>query len=52
MPPEMLTPLAIMGASFTLLFLWLFIVRLGGEFAKVRVRAIRSGLVRRETANG
>ncbi len=47
MPPEMLVPLALMMAALSLLFLWLFAVRLRGEFAKVRLRAIRSGLVRR-----
>ncbi|MCR9219427.1 MAG: heme ABC transporter permease [Alphaproteobacteria bacterium] len=51
MPPEMLTPLLIMFGAFTCLFLWLLAVRLRGEFAKVRLRAIRAGLVRRaETA--
>lgn len=48
MPPEMLTPLALLGASFAAFFLWLFAVRLSGEFAKVRLRAIRGGLIRRE----
>ena len=48
MPPEMLIPLGLMFAAFVCLFLWLYAVRLRGEFAKVRLRAIRSGLIRRE----
>ncbi|MEQ8604818.1 MAG: heme ABC transporter permease [Marivibrio sp.] len=47
MPAEMLTPLLLMFGFFTCLFLWLMVVRLRGEFAKVRLRAIRSGVARR-----
>jgi heme exporter protein C len=44
LPPEMLLPLMLMLAGFTLAFLALLILRLRGEFASVRLRALRAGI--------
>ena len=46
MPAEMLLPLMLMGAAFTLFFMALIVVRLRAEFAAVRLRALRAGLDR------
>lgn len=44
LPPEMLLPLLLMLGAFSLLFAILLIVRLRGELATVRLRAMRAGL--------
>jgi len=44
LPGNMLLPLMLMLAAFTLFFLILLILRLRGEIATVRLRAVRAGL--------
>jgi len=44
LPPEMMLPLMLMLAGFTLLFLVLLVIRMRGELAAVRIRALRAGL--------
>lgn len=44
LPPEMLLPLMLMLAAFTLFFLIMLVIRLRGELAVVRLRALRAGL--------
>lgn len=51
MPAEMLVPLLLMLTAFALTFLALLAVRLRGEFAAVRLRALRTG-VRRAAVDG
>jgi heme exporter protein C len=44
LPPSMLLPLLLMLAAFSLFFLILLVLRLRGELATVRLRALRAGL--------
>ena len=44
LPPEMMLPLMLMLAGFTLLFLVLLVIRMRGELTAVRIRALRAGL--------
>lgn len=44
LPPEMILPLLLMIASFTLIFLVLWLIRLRGEWMTVRLRAMRAGI--------
>lgn len=44
LPPEMILPLLLMMGAFSLFFLCLLVIRMRGELATVRLRALRAGI--------